>query len=77
MYLFLFLFALLYKEIVTNKEELMLFLTRHFFFELVVPLSIFIAVMLTFFVDWSWIPISAFERQRGHSLEEVKKNLFD
>ena len=71
------MFDPLYEEIVTNNEDLMIFLTRHFLFELVLPLSIFIGVMLTFFVDWSWIPISTVERQRGHSLEEAKKKLFD
>ena len=39
-------------------------------------MSIFVAVMLTVFVNWSWIPISSIERERGLSLEEVKKQLF-
>jgi len=50
-------------------------MVRHVFIEIFLPLSIFIGVMLTLFVDWSWIPISGIERKRGLSLEEVKKNL--
>tara|TARA_B100000902_G_C26535792_1_gene540083 strand:+ start:107 stop:262 length:156 start_codon:yes stop_codon:yes gene_type:complete len=49
---------------------------RHVFIELVLPLSILVAVMLTLFVDWSWIPLSRIDKERGHSLEEVKKHLF-
>ncbi|AIQ97215.1 hypothetical protein EW15_1123 [Prochlorococcus sp. MIT 0801] len=52
-------------------------MVRHFFIELVLPLSIFVAVLLTLFIDWSWIPISCIERERGNSLEEVKKHLFE
>ena len=72
-----FLFDPLYEEIVTNSSELMLYFARHFVFELAIPLLIFVPVMLTFFVDWSWIPISSFDRERGISLEEVKKNLLE
>tara|TARA_E500000331_G_C16675306_1_gene463030 strand:- start:183 stop:398 length:216 start_codon:yes stop_codon:yes gene_type:complete len=71
------LFDPLYEEIVTSTSDLMLYMVRHFFIELVIPLSIFMAVMLTLFMDWSWIPISSIERERGNSLEEVKKHLFD
>ncbi len=71
-----FLFDPLYEEIVTNTSDLMVYMVRHFFIELVLPLSIFVAVMLTLFVDWSWIPISSIDRERGQSLEEVKKHLF-
>ena len=70
------MFDPLYGEIVTNISEVMLYLARHFFIELVLPLSIFISVMLAVFVNWSWIPISRIERERGLSLEEVKKHLF-
>ena len=52
-------------------------MVRHVFIELVLPLSIFVAVMLTMFVDWSWIPISIIERERGHSLVEIKKSLLE
>ena len=52
-------------------------MVRHVFIELVLPLSIFVAVMLTMFVDWSWIPISIIERKRGHSLEEVKRDILE
>ena len=69
------MFDPLYEEIVTNNCELMVYLTRHVFIELVLPLSIFIAVMLTLFLDWSWIPLSSIDRERGQSLEEVKKHL--
>ena len=71
------MFDPLYDEIVTDTSDLMVYLGRHFFIELVLPLSIFVAVMLTLFVNWSWIPISNIERERGHSLEEVKKYLFE
>ena len=71
-----FLFDPVYKEIVANTSDLMVYTLRHVFIELFLPLSIFFAVMLTFFVDWSWIPISRIERERGNSLEEVKKDLF-
>ena len=71
------MFDPLYEEIVTDTSGLMVFMVRHFFIELVLPLSIFAAVMLTLFVDWSWIPISSIERQRGNSLEEVKKDLLE
>ncbi len=67
----------LYKEIVSNTSELVFYLARHFFIELVLPLSIFSALMLTLFVDWSWLPISSIERERGLSLEAIKKNLFE
>ena len=70
-----FLFDPLYEETVTNTSDLMIYVVNHFFIELVLPLSIFVAVMLTLLVDWSWIPISSIERERGHSLEEVKKLL--
>ena len=70
-----FLFDPLYEETVTNISELMIYVVRHALIELVIPLSIFVAVMLTMFVDWSWIPISTDELNRGDSLEEVKKQL--
>ena len=69
------MFDPLYEEIVTNNSELILYMVRHFFLELVLPLSIFVGVMLTLFVDWSWITISSIERERGSSLEEIKKHL--
>ena len=71
------MFDPLYNEIVTNTSDLMVYLIRHFFIELVLPLSIFIAAMLTLFVNWSWIPISSIEIERGHSIEKVKKNLYE
>ena len=67
----------LYDEIVTNTSDLMVYIIRHFFIELVLPLFIFIAVMLAVFLNWSWIPISWIERERGLSLGEVKKQLFE
>tara|TARA_Y100001968_G_scaffold80402_1_gene71569 strand:- start:337 stop:561 length:225 start_codon:yes stop_codon:yes gene_type:complete len=72
-----FLFDPLYEEIVTNSSELTHYFARHIVLEIVLPLLIFVSVMLTFLVDWSWIPISSFERERGISLEEVKKNLLE
>jgi len=51
-----FLFDPLYEEIVTNTSELMVYMARHIFIELVLPLSIFVAVMLTLCSDWSLIP---------------------
>ena len=72
-----FLFDPLYEEIVTNTSDLMVFVVRHVFIELVLPLSIFVAVMLTLFLDWSWIPISSIEREGGNSLEEVKKRILE
>ena len=71
-----FLFDPLYEEIVTNTSDLMVYMVRHLLIELVLPLSIFVAVMLTLFVNWNWIPISSVERERGISLEEGKKHLF-
>ncbi len=71
------LFDPLYDEIVTNTSDLKVYMIRHLFFELVLPLSIFVAVMVTLFVDWSWIPLSSIERERGNSLEEVKKLLLE
>ena len=71
------MFDPLYEEIVTNTSDLMVFVIRHVFIELVFPLSIFLAVMLTLFVDWNWIPISSIERERGLSLEKVKKHLYE
>ena len=71
------LFDPLYEEIVTNTADVMIYISKHFFLELVFPLSIFIAAMLMLFVDWSWIPITRIERERGYSLEEVKKQLFE
>ena len=72
-----FLFDPLYEEIVTNTSDLMVYMVRHVFFELVLPLSIFSSIMLTLFVDWSWIPLSPIERKRGNSLEDVKKQLLE
>ena len=72
-----FLFDPLYEEIVTNTSDLMVYMVSHVFIELLLPLSIFVAVMLTLFVDWSWIPISSNERRRGCSLEEFKKHLYE
>ena len=71
------MFDPLYEEIVITTSELMVYLARHLFIELVFPLSIFAAVMLTMLVDWNWMPISMVERERGRSIEEVKKHLFD
>ena len=71
------MFDPLYNEIVTNTSDLMVYLIRHFFIELVLPLSIFVAAMLTLFVNWSWIPISSIEREKGLSLETVKKHLYE
>ena len=71
------MFDPLYEEIVANSSDLMVYMVQHVFIELVLPLSIFVAVMLTLFVDWSWIPISSIERERGDSLEDVKKNILD
>ena len=71
------MFDPLYNEIVANTSDLMVYLIRHFFIELVFPLSIFVAAMLTLFVNWSWIPISSIERERGLSLEKVKKHLYE
>ena len=71
------MFDPLYEEIVTNTSDLMVYMVRHLFIELVLPLSIFLSVILTLFIDWSWIPISSIERDRGNSLEEVKKHLFE
>ena len=72
-----FLFDPLYEEIVTNTSSLMVYMVKHFFIELVLPLSIFVPVMLTLFVDWSWIPLSSFDRERGPSLNEIKKHLLE
>ena len=71
------MFDPLYEEIVTNTAELIFYMVKHVFFELVLPLSIFVGVMLTLFVDWSWIPISSIDRERGPSLEQVKKDLLE
>tara|TARA_Y100001978_G_scaffold175682_1_gene168081 strand:- start:879 stop:1094 length:216 start_codon:yes stop_codon:yes gene_type:complete len=71
------LFDPLYEEIVTSSSDLIDFVVRHVFFELVLPLSIFFSVMLTLFIDWSWIPISNADRNRGISLENLKKQLFE
>ena len=71
------MFDPLYEEIVTNTSDLMVYMVRHLFIELVLPLSIFLSVMLTLFIDWSWIPISSIERERGLSLEKVKKHLYE
>tara|TARA_B100000214_G_scaffold283519_1_gene213115 strand:- start:318 stop:545 length:228 start_codon:yes stop_codon:yes gene_type:complete len=71
------LFDPLYEEFVTNSSELMVYMVHHVFIELVLPLSIFVAVMLTLFIDWSWIPLSSFERDRGLNLEEYKNYLLE
>ena len=71
------MFDPLYEEIVTNCSDLMVYMVQHFFIELVFPLSIFVSVMLTLFIDWSWIPLSSFERERGDNLEELKKHLLE
>ena len=71
------MFDPLYEEIVTNTPGLMVYVVRHVFFELFLPLSIFVAVMLILFVNWSWIPISNIERRRGPSLEDVKKHILE
>ena len=55
----------------------MVYMVEHVFIELVLPLSVFVAVMLTLFIDWSWIPLSDFDQERGHSLEEFKKHLIE
>ena len=71
------MFDPLYEEIVTNTTDLKVYIAFHILVELILPLSIFFAVMITLFVDWRWIPISSNERERGYSLEEVKKHLFE
>ena len=69
------MFDPLYEEIVTNTSDLMVYMVRHLFIELVLPLSIFVPVMLTLFVDWIWIAVSSIELIEGPCLEEVKKHL--
>ena len=71
------MFDPLYEEIVANTSDLMVYVLRHIFVELVLPMSFFLAVMITLYVDWSWIPISSIERERGHSLKELKKHLYE
>ena len=71
------MFDPIYEEIVTNTWDLMVYVVRHFYIELVFPLCIFVAVMLTLIVDWSWIPLSVIDRENGNSLEVIKKNLFE
>tara|TARA_Y100001968_G_C19341630_1_gene709802 strand:+ start:138 stop:353 length:216 start_codon:yes stop_codon:yes gene_type:complete len=71
------MFDPLYDEIVANSSEILVYIACHVFIELILPLSIFVAVILTIFLDWSWMPISTIDRQRGKSLEEIKKNLFE
>ena len=71
------LFDPLYDELVTNNSELMVYFARHIFMELVLPLSIFCAIMITLLVDWSFIPLSSTESERGISLEDLKKSLFE
>ena len=77
MYYSQFMYDPLYKEFVSNTSDLVVYLARHFFIELVLPLSIFSSLMLILFVDWSWLPISPNERERGLSLEAIKKNLIE
>ena len=71
------MFDPLYEESITNTSELVAFLGRHFFIELVIPMLIFVPVMLILLIDWSWIPLTPFERTRGKKLEDIKKNLFE
>ena len=71
------MFDPLYEEIVTTRSDFMDYMVRHFFIELVYPLSIFVSVMLTLLVDWNWIPITFIERERGPSLEQVKKHIIE
>ena len=71
------MFDPLYEEIITNNSDLMIYVTRLVINELVLPMFFFVAVMLTIFIDWSWIPLSTRERDRGPSLEELKKGLFE
>lgn len=47
-----------------TKIDLLGVLLGHFLF----------GVGLTFFLDWSWIPLTKKERNSGISLEEIKKN---
>ena len=70
-----FLFDPLCDEVVTNTSELLNFLYRHFFLELVFPLFIFFAVMVTLLVDWNWIPLSSIDKSRGINVEELKRKL--
>tara|TARA_Y100001968_G_scaffold54362_1_gene45575 strand:- start:1111 stop:1326 length:216 start_codon:yes stop_codon:yes gene_type:complete len=71
------LFDPLYEEFVTNTSDLLVYIVRHFFIELVLPLFIFVCVMLTLMFDWSWIPISSIDKERGASLGQLKKKLFE
>ena len=71
------MFDPLYEEIVANSSDLMVYMVQHVFIELVLPLSIFVSVMLTLFVDWSWIPLSSIDRARGQSLEDLKNKILE
>ena len=71
------LFDPLYEEIVTNTSDLMVYMVRHFYLELVLPLSIFVPMMLILFVDLTCIPFSNIDREWGLSLEELKMHLLD
>ena len=48
-----FLFDPLFEEVITNTSDFWVYMLRHVFIELVLLLSIFVAVMFTLFVDWS------------------------
>ncbi len=62
---------------VTNTSDLIDYFVLQVFVWLVLPLSIFVCVMLTFFVDWDWIPLSSKDRERGNSLEDLKNKLLE
>ena len=72
-----FLFDPVYEEIVTNFSDLSGYFLRHILIEVILPLSIFISVMLTFLIDWSCIPISSIDRNNKNNIEDLKKRLLE
>ena len=63
------MFNPIYEEMVTNTSDLMVYMVRHVFIEPILHLSFFVAVMLTLFVNWTWIPLSSIDLKSGKILE--------
>ena len=66
-----------YEAHIINTSDLMLYLARHVFIELVFPLITFTAGMHTFFAHWYSIHISTDGRARGNTIGELNENYIE
>ena len=58
-------------ELVNTSSDLLIYLILLLLFERIILLIVFVSLILTLYVDWSWIPILTNDRYRRGSLEAL------